>query len=428
MRIDRRSLKSLITARVTVVLALFVAALVIQLSTSSFLRLEAFYVLISVTLVLSAIYALLFRYDRHLRTQAVVQIVVDLVLVTALVYATGGIAGNLHFLYIFVIISASLVMSGRAAYFAAALAAIFLGVLADGMYYGLIPYFQPAQAESAPSLGSMLFTIFLAWALFFVIAALMNFLSRNLRKAWDALAVARRELELKERQAAAGRMSALIAHEIRNPLAAISGAVQVLRSDLKLDAEQERLMEIVVGESRRVSTTIDQFLQLAGPPRESAADIDLAVIVRETVTMLRVSGGLGDGVEVRGAFESDHVPFRGNPATFKQIAWNLIRNAVQAMPKGGTLTIDFPPAANGAVLVRFVDTGKGMTSEERARMFEPFYSRFEGGRGLGMAVVKQLVADARGTIVVTSAPGAGTTIALEFPRSAGAVSGKEMRT
>ena len=112
---------------------------------------------------------------------------------------------------------------------------------------------------------------------------------------------------------------------------------------------------------------------------------------------------------------------------FKQIVWNLIRNAVQAMPGGGDLAIDFPPAGNGAVLVRFADTGKGMTSDERARMFEPFYSRFEGGRGLGMAVVQKLVADARGTITVNSEPGAGTSILLEIPRAADAVSPKENR-
>ncbi len=287
MTIDRRSLKSLIVGRVTVVLALLVAALVIQLSTESFLRLELFYSLIAAGIILSAAYLLLFRFYRNLRVQSYVQIFFDLALVTALVYASGGIAGNLYFLYVFVIIAASLVISSRAAYMAAALAAILFGVLADGMFYGLIPYYHPDQADAAPTLGAVLYTIFLAWALFFVIAVLVNYLSRSLRKAWEALAAARRELEIKERQAAAGRMSALIAHEIRNPLAAISGAVQVLKSDLALNPEQGRLMDIVVGESRRVSATIDQFLHLAAPARESAADIDLAEIARETVTMLR---------------------------------------------------------------------------------------------------------------------------------------------
>jgi len=427
MKIDRRSLKSLIFARLIVVSTLLVGALIIQLSTTSFLPLETVYYLILATFALSGIYLLFFRFDRHLRVQAAVQIVFDLLLVTALVYVTGGITGNLFFLYVFVIIAASLVISSRAAYLAAGLAAIFFGVLADGMFYGLIPYFRPAQSESAPSFGVVLYTIFLAWGLFFVIAALVNYLSRNLRKAWDALALARHELEIKERQAAAGRMSALIAHEIRNPLAAISGAVQVLKSDLALSAEQARLMDIVVGESQRVSTTIDQFLHLASPAREEVASIDLAVILRETVTMLRVSGVLGDRIQVRGSFEGGRVPFRGSAGAFKQIFWNLVRNAVQAMPDGGTLSLDFSEGGPDALRVRFSDTGKGMTPDERDRMFEPFYSRFEGGRGLGMAVVERLVADLRGTIAVESAPGTGTTILLTFPRPEGRVPAEGLR-
>ncbi len=427
MSIDRRSLKSLIYGRVTVVLALFIAALVIQLSTTSFLRLEPYYFLILGTLVLSGIYLLLFRFNGRLAVQAYAQIICDLVLVTALVYTSGGIAGNLYFLYVFVVIAASLVISARAAYFAAALAAILFGALADGMYYGLIPYYHPDQAEAAPTLGAVLYTIFVAWTLFFVVAVLVNYLSRSLRKAWEALAAARRELEIKERQAAAGRMSALIAHEIRNPLAAISGAVQVLKSDLALDTEQARLMDIVVGESRRVSTTIDQFLHLASPARDASAEIDLAEIVRETLIMLRVSGGLGSRIDVRGSFDREQVPFRGNPGAFKQIFWNLTRNAVQAMPDGGTLSIDFPVDGDDDVQVRFIDTGQGMTEEERSRMFEPFYSRFDGGRGLGMAVVEQLVSDHHGTIMVTSAPKAGTTILLSFPRRPEERDGKDAR-
>jgi signal transduction histidine kinase len=428
MNIDRRSLKSLILARVIVVSTLLVGALVIQLSTISFLPLEPFYYLIIATFVLSGIYLVFFRLGRGLRAQAYIQIVCDLLLVTALVYVSGGITGDLFFLYVFVIIAASLVISSRAAYLAAGLAAILFGALADAMFYGLIPYFRPAQSESAPSLGVTLYTIFLAWGLFFVIAALVNYLSRNLRKAWEALASARHELEIKERQAAAGRMSALIAHEIRNPLAAISGAVQVLKSDLSLSAEQARLMDIVVGESRRVSTTIDQFLHLASPAREEVADIDLAGILRETVTMLRVSGGLSDRVQVRGSFESARAPFRGSGGAFKQIFWNLVRNAAQAMPDGGTLTVDFSNEGRNGLRVRFSDTGKGMTPDERDRMFEPFYSRFEGGRGLGMAVVERVVADLRGTIVVDSSPGAGTTIVLTLPKPEGRVREEDVRS
>lgn len=427
MKIDRRSLKTLILARLVVASTLLVAALVIQLSTRSYLPLEPFYWLVLGTYGLSGIYLLLFRFDGHLRAQGFGQIIGDLLLVTVLVYTSGGIAGNLYFLYVFVIIASSFVLSGRAAFLTAALAAILFGALADGMFYGLIPPFRPDPSENIPSLGRVLYSIFLAWVLFFVIAALVNYLSRGLHRAWDALAAARHELEIKERQAAAGRMSALIAHEIRNPLAAISGAVQVLKADLALDEERRRLMDIVVAESARVSQTIDQFLHLASPAREAAADIDLAETMRETVTMLRVGGGLSGSIETRGNFAEGRAPFRGSAGPLRQVFWNLLRNAAQAMPEGGTLSIDFSEEGRGAVCVRFADTGKGMTAEERGRMFEPFYSRFEGGRGLGLAVVRQIVTDHHGTIRVDSAAGAGTEIVLTLPRPPAAASAKEGR-
>ena len=217
------------------------------------------------------------------------------------------------------------------------------------------------------------------------------------------MADAQRELEIKERQAAAGRMSALIAHEIRNPLAAISGSVQVLKGELALDAEQARLMDIVVSESRRVSQSIDQFLNLGLPGRAGLHDVrpgrgrardgDHAPDERRARRAASTSAGTS---------RPTHVDILRQPGQFKQVFWNLIRNALQAMPGGRDADDRFRPrAGNGAVLVRFADTGKGMTAEERARMFEPFYSRFEGGQGLGMAVVQKIVEDYEGTIEVT---------------------------
>ena len=134
-----------------------------------------------------------------------------------------------YFLYVFAIIAASLVISGRAAYLTAALSAILFGLLVDGMYFGLIPYFsaRPGRRTSAWARSSSR----CSWPgrVFFVIAFLTNYLSGNLRKAREAApARPRRSSIIKERLAEAGRISASLAHEIRNPLAAISGSVQVL--------------------------------------------------------------------------------------------------------------------------------------------------------------------------------------------------------
>ncbi len=424
MRIEKRNIRTLITARLIIVTTLSVAAVVIQLSTVSFLPLEWFYILILASYALTLLYMALYRWNTRVRFQAFLQMIFDLLLISALVYVSGGLSGNMYFLFIFAISEASLVLGSRAAYLIASLAAIFFGVLADGMFYGIIPYFHEGQAPDL-SAGFVLYTIFTAWTLFFVMAFLVNYLAMSLRKARAALGAARRELEIKERLAAAGRMSAIIAHEIRNPLAAILGSVQVLKGELALSEEQGRLMDIVIGESRRVSQTIDQFLNLAAPGHEIFMTFDLGEVARETATMLRMSGELDERVTFRVLPEGARAPFYGSPNQFKQVFWNLIRNALKAMPDGGALTIEIGRGPKGGVDIRVADTGKGMSAAERDRMFEPFYSRFEGGQGLGLAVVRRVVDDYGGTIRVASEPNKGTAIGLTFPASPGDAPGKD---
>ena len=424
MILEARGIRTLIISRLIIVTTLAVASIFIQLSTNSFLPLEPFYVIILVLYALSLAYLALYRWNSHLRFQAYLQIVFDLAIISVMVYISGGLTSNLYFLYVFAIVSASLVLGTRAAYLTASLAAVFFGVLADGMYYGLIPYYQ---GEVAPELsaGLVLYTVFMAWTIFFVIALLVNYLSVSLHRTRAALAAAQQDLEIKERQAAAGRMSALIAHEIRNPLAAISGAIQVLHGELALTEEQRRLMDIVVSESRRVSQSIDQFLNLAAPGREVVMSFDLGDVVRETATMLRMSGDLNDRVAFVLQPEGAAVEFYGSPNQFKQVFWNLFRNALRAMPDGGALNVDLSRDARGRVEIRVADTGKGMSAEEQAHIFEPFYTRFEGGQGLGMSVVRRIVDDYGGEIRVASEPGQGTVIALTFPPRPGSPPGKE---
>lgn len=424
MKTVKRSILSLVFSRLIVVTTLLVAAVVIQLSTVSFLPLGPFYMLILGAYALSVVYLLLYRWNTHYRLQAYLQIIFDLLLISALVYISGGLSGNLYSLYMFAIVASSLMLGRRAAYLTASLAAILFGALADGMYYGLIPYFREDQFREL-SLGLVLYTVFLAWALFFVIAFLVNHLAASLEKAREELADAQHELDIKERQAAAGRMSALIAHEIRNPLTAISGSVQVLKNDLSLNAEQARLMDIVLKESRRVSQSIDQFLSLASPGKEIFMSFDLSEVLRETLTMLRMSGELNGRTEVKGNFDTAKFEYYGSPGQFKQVFWNLARNALKAMPEGGVLSVDFLREGKERLRLHFTDTGKGMTVEERERMFEPFYSRFEGGQGLGMAVVRKIIEDYKGEIGVSSEPHLGTEILITLPLQPRKIAKKE---
>ena len=411
---EKRGLLQLIVFRLILVSSLLISAVAIQESTSIFLPLDKFYLVTLAAAVLSIIYLVLCYWGQHLTGQAHVQVALDLAIVTVLVYISGGIAGPLYFVYVFPILGSSLVLTVRGVYLTASASAIVFGLLVEGLYYRIIPYFQPDQFK-AQSFGPALYSLVVAWGLFFAIAFLITTLSRNLRTTREQLDSARRELQIKEHQALAGRISSQIAHEIRNPLAAIAGSVQVLKNDLQVTDEQAKLMNIVLRESERISQSIDQFLDLAGPPRMAPVPIDLIEILRETVLMLQQGGELNGRVELEGNYREASAPFLGNAHHFRQVFWNLIKNAVQAMPRGGRLKLQAERLKRNAVRLVFADTGVGMTEETKTKVFEPFYSDFEEGRGLGMAVVRRIIDDYQGAIAIKSELNHGTEIAITLP-------------
>jgi len=414
MKTQKRHIFWFILIRAIAVTSILVAVVIIQSSTSAFIPVVPFYFIVLLAYLLSLVYLGLYLWGRQYTTQAYLQTVIDLLLITGLVYISGGLSGSMYLLYVFSVVGASVIVSNHAAYITAGLSAILFGLLVDGLYFGVIPYFSPDQYRER-SLGLVLFTMFLAWSLIFLIAFLANYLTNNLRKAREELLLAQKELEIKERLATAGRFSAQLAHEVRNPLAAISGAVQVLRGELTLDAEQRSLMEIVVKESERVSQSIEQFLELASPGRQIFSWVNLPEILEETLTLLRSGGELDGRHLLTGNYASAKVDYYGNPNQFKQVFWNLAKNALKAMPEGGTLTVDFFQDKKKSLRIRFADTGRGLTEEEKQRLFEPFFSRFENGHGLGLTVVRSIVDDYDGRIEVRSEPRKGTEISLIFP-------------
>ena len=404
----------LILLRLIIVTSLLISAVIIQFSTAVFLPLNPFYSLIIIFYVLSFIYIIFNLWGKHDTLQVCFQIFFDLLLITALVYISGGLQGSFYFLYIFGIIAASIVLSKRAAYLTAALSAIFFGVLVDLMYFRIVPHFG-LESTMEISSGQVINSIFIAWSAFFLVAFLMNNLTGSLQKARDELRLAQKELEIKNRLAAAGELSARLAHEIRNPLAAISGSVQVLKDESGLDREHKKLMDIIVEESKRVSHSIEQFLNLASPVRETFSSINLSDILKETMVLFQSSGELDGNLHVEGNYKSTSIPYYGNVNQFKQLFWNIIKNALKAMPEGGTLTVDFSREKKGQIQLRFTDTGIGIAREKMEKIFEPFYSGFEGGKGIGMTVIRRIVDDYKGRIKVSSEPDKGTEIVITLP-------------
>lgn len=221
-----------------------------------------------------------------------------------------------------------------------------------------------------------------------------------------------------DRLAAVGRVAAGIAHEIRNPLAAMRGSIQVLRSELDGDPAKAELMEIVLRESDRLNRIITDFLTYARPRQVSLAETDLREPLRETFTLLRHSPETRPAHVIEEDYPTAPVIAPVDPAALRQVFWNLARNALQAMPDGGTLRVELHRTDAGRVRVTFADTGQGMPPEQVERLFEPFSSTRAGGTGLGLSIAYQIVRDHGGTINVRSLEGRGTTINVELPGEA----------
>ncbi len=223
---------------------------------------------------------------------------------------------------------------------------------------------------------------------------------------------------IQQRLAAVGEMAAGIAHEIRNPLASMSGSMQILRKELPLSEEQAQLMDIVLHESERLNDTIRSFLAYARPQRFAVTRLDVRPILQDTATLLR--NGPDVHATHRVEVETPPVPvwFEADEGQVRQIVWNLATNGLRAMPDGGTLRLSVrrEAAGNGERVVLTVrDEGIGIRAEELDRIFQPFHSSFTKGTGLGLAIVHRIVTDYDGSIDVSSDMGAGTTVSVRLP-------------
>jgi two-component system sensor histidine kinase PilS (NtrC family) len=219
----------------------------------------------------------------------------------------------------------------------------------------------------------------------------------------------------KDRLAAVGRVAAGLAHEIRNPLGAMRGAIQVLQSQTPPDTAQASLMEIILRESDRLNKIITNFLTYARPRVNNFSEIDVREAIQDTFTLLKHSPDVLDGHSFEFKAPENPVLISADPTQLKQIFWNLARNSLNAMREGGKLSVELANLPSKRIQIIFTDTGCGMSPEQVERLFEPFSDSTTGGTGLGLSIVYQIVRDHSGTINVRSRENDGTTITVELP-------------
>ena len=549
-----RKIKRLMFIRLLFATFLLIASAVVQwrayLSFSS-TTILSLYILTGIIYFLTVCYAVVLTRLKDLRLFGYIQLVLDAVFVTALIYVTGGIESTFSFLYILTIINAAIMLYRRGGMLIASASSILYGALLDLQYFGIVYPFSPRpSAIISYTSGYYFYTILMNISAFYIVAFLSSYLAEELRRSsaklqakqydLDQLELLNRnivqsintgiitldnslkvtyvnraaenisglksqEMEGREigdifpeimtflrprvpsrdaqttkpsrdefrfrrrdgatihlgfsqsalkdphgrefgvilifqdltelrrmeeqvrrmdRLAVVGELAAGIAHEIKNPLASLSGSIQVLRDELHLEPVHRRLMEIVLREAERLNALVYEFLLFSKPAKAVEGSVDVNQVVNDTLVVLQNSSEMAKTIEIRKILTND-LRIRIDPQQLQQVIWNLMLNAVQEMKGGGTLAIatavhwgtDGSEGEKRFGRISISDTGPGIPPENQDKIFDPFFTSKETGTGLGLTIVHRIVENYHGKIFLRSDHQNGTTFVLDFPLS-----------
>jgi len=528
-------------AMATFLLAIFVFMQNQSPDFASRISIPYFYGIILAIYILSLFYSALSRISANHRMQIYFQVMTDVIVITALIYVTGGIRSTYAVFYPLVIIYAVLYLGRNGGLIAASAASICYGLLIDLEFYRLIkPLSYPSMWEIPDTAGHVFYRIFVNIVSFYLIAGLASFVVEKERKTrallaekesafnkldllyrsiiesvdagiltidmekriksfnraaekitgwsftevenrgidevftnWESLlenkgsydrqiqgriemtvtakdgrklivgclpsvlrdhddhkfgdilvfqdltAVKQMEevLERNRRLAFVGEMAAGLAHEIRNPLASISGAVQMLQRETGFSATEARLMQLIIRSKDQLEGFIKDFLLLARPDRGPQQAVHLIDLIKEVLEAVRVTPDWNSAIVLREDFEPG-LTVSGNREELRQLVWNFVLNAAQAMPAGGTLRLEARQRSNDdRPGVEFItaDTGTGISECDQRSIFEPFFTTKEKGTGLGLAIVMRIINSYGGKLSFKSVVGRGSTFHVWLP-------------
>jgi two-component system sensor histidine kinase PilS (NtrC family) len=538
----------LMLARVAIITFLLGIATFVELKGEEFLphiSLYSFYIIVIAAYILSAIYYIILQFTPNLKISLYFQATGDVLLITGLVYATGGIQSIYAVFYTIVIIYSVIFLGRRGGLIIASACGIFYGGLLDLEYYKvLIPHYATLQNVSF-SAGYVFSRIIIYILSFYLVALLASFVVEQERKtrtlleekvtAFDQLdqlhrsiiesidtgivtvdllgriksfnraaeeitgyasldiddnniidifpeygqlreklnraadldspknrvemtlqsksgaslvlgcsisflkdsqggrigdilvfqdlteiKEMERHLETNRRLAFVGEMAAGLAHEMRNPLASISGSIQMLHKGLDLSLSDERLMQIILRGKDQLESFMKDFLLLSRPTPGIHEAFKMDEIIDDVLVAIKYVPDWREQIEIMRP-STNHGEIMASKAEIRQVVWNLVMNAVQAMPDGGRLSITTRHAtlkeSLPALEFEISDDGPGITKNDLGKIFEPFFTTKEKGTGLGLAIVNRIVDGYQGTIMVDSAPGRGAKFSIRLPRN-----------
>jgi two-component system sensor histidine kinase HydH len=366
--------------------------------------------------LLTVLYIAMLTGVEHPRRFAYLQITVDTLTVSLIICVTGGYVSIFTFLYLVVVIYSSLLIERKGSMIMASLCAGQYTMLIVLEYYGrLSPLrlgnrFMPMDADWRQVTYKILVTAVACYA----VAFLSGVLAEQTRRSKQELISMQNRMKRVQKLAAMGEMAAGLAHEIKNPLASLSGSIQLLRDDIPPDPVHDRLMQIVLRETDRLSGLVTDFLMFAKPPAGKAVPIELDQALRETVELFAKDAAKTISIS------QDLVPriwIAMDPAHLRQVLWNLLLNAAEAIEGAGHIRIQMIPGGRqNPITVRIADDGCGMSKDILQCIFDPFFTTKSSGTGLGLSIVHSILESYDSWLDVESQPGKGTAFSLKLKR------------
>ena len=243
--------------------------------------------------------------------------------------------------------------------------------------------------------------------------------NRELEIAYQTLKQRQEQLVRSEKMAALGQLSAGIAHEIRTPLTSIKIFIQSLEKEIDLDENRGEDFRIIKKEIDRINENVTRFLNFPRPEEPQFQQVDVNALLGDTLNLL-MAKIRSSGIRLDVSLPEALPPVEGDPKQLNQVFLNLVLNAVEAMPKGGTLSIGAslrmnPDIREEGIQIVFQDTGGGISEEDRPYLFDPFFTTKEKGTGLGLSIVYSIIQRHNGWIEVKSAPGKGSSFIVSLP-------------
>jgi two-component system sensor histidine kinase PilS (NtrC family) len=368
-------------------------------------------------LLVSIVYIFWLNQKRGLSALAYFQTIVDTFLVTGIIFVTGSFDSVFTFLYLLVIIYASMILLQKGSFVIATFSSLQYGLLIELEYYRVItPFMGQYPITMTRDETQIIYRIVITIAACFAVAILASILSLQLKNARKDLKITQEHLKRVEKMSAMDEMISGIAHEIKNPLASLSGSIQLLKEETRPGSHEDKLMQIILRETERLKQITNDIRLFAKPSKTNASQVDMTRAIEDVVTLFLNTLKWKTKIQIDTKLEKN-IFFTIDPVHLKQILWNILKNAAESIEDKGKITISLNSLRNKRIYLTIRDSGKGIDLEKARHIFDPFYTTKPEGTGLGLSIIHRIIDTYDGMIDFESVPGKGTLFTIVFKTS-----------